>query len=188
MSSLISLVASPFVCQTGSHIGIVPLAGVTLEVWLVFFQPNSSGEGRFCCGSRQRLQTPAWKMALRVCWSNALDVGGIVWTSCVFLKNISRRASFTFSNSDVREYIKMTKRWITLKASEFSSILWNGWWKRSPKTLIASGNPFRTETAVFFALPRKADVVSDPDRVCNKSQYWPRGAPKHAETAENEKA
>ena len=22
----------------------------------------------------------------------------------------------------------------------------------------------------------------------NKSQYWPRGAPKHAETAENEKA
>ena len=30
--------------------------------------------------------------------------------------------------------------------------------------------------------------ISQVNLVMNKSQYWPRGAPKHAEIAENEKA
>ena len=45
-------------------------------------------------------------------------------------------------------------------------------------------------TKLFAAVDLKLGITIGfiADASTNKSQYWPRGAPKHAETAENEKA
>ena len=43
----------------------------------------------------------------------------------------------------------------------------------------------QNENLLIVVFPPSLRTTTSSD---NKSQYWPRGAPKHAETAENEKA
>ena len=48
--------------------------------------------------------------------------------------------------------------------------------------IIFCGFKGQEDDATFLLIPRLVMNVE------NKSQYWPRGAPKHADTADNEKA
>ena len=50
------------------------------------------------------------------------------------------------------------------------------------------GESIEEDVFVGLSIPQLYMSVSHTIWLINKSQYWPRGAPKHAETAENEKA
>ena len=95
-----------------------------------------------------------------MCWTSAVEVGGIFSRDRPFGVNMVFLASFTSSLALVRSYISITNRWLVGMAFESLSAV--GVLLRDLNTSVPSWYAIQVFQAVFFLLPANVDVWSHP--------------------------